>query len=371
MSHIEHSDTHSIGLQKELEGFRVNIDAIDENIVALINKRLVIGKKIGVIKDEIGSEVLDRQRENKVLERLSRINLGPCDDDMLRYIFSVIMTATRQIQRSQRISYLGPEASYTHIASLNHFRHSGQFVYEASIRDVFKQVEKKESNYGVVPVENSIEGAVNHTLDLFYEFGLTVVAEHYEPISHDLLSFSGDHDLIETVYSHPQALAQCRNWLQKKLPGARIVETTSTSQAARIAANEKNAAAIASSRAAHIYNLQVVESKIEDIPGNVTRFLVIGRDRVKKTGKDKTSVMFATSHVPGALFKVLEPLNLAGLNMVKLESRPTRHQNWSYYFFMDIEGHMDDEVVFNTIDQMKANCLYLKHLGSYPVFKPL
>lgn len=365
MTNMEDSER----LKQRLEGFRAEIDGIDEEIVGLINKRLLIGKKIGEIKDGIGSEVLDRQRENKVMERLSRINRGPAENDQLRYIFSVIMTATKQIQRSQRISYLGPEASYTHIAALNHFSHSGHFIREASIRDVFQQVDKKESNYGVVPVENSIEGAVNHTLDLFYEFDLTVVAEHYEPISHDLLSLDGNLDGIKTVYSHPQALAQCRNWLLKKLPGVRMVETSSTSQAATIAVGEKDAGAIASSRAAHIYGLQVVESKIEDFSGNVTRFLVIGRDNVKKTGQDKTSVMFATSHVPGALFKVLEAVNRAGLNMVKLESRPSRHQNWSYYFFMDIEGHMEDSMVFETIEQMKANSLYLKHLGSYPMFR--
>ncbi len=371
MPGIGGSDPVSMGLKKELAQFRVEIDAIDEKMVGLINHRLEIGKKIGGIKQNMGSEVIDQQRENKILERLSRINQGPCDDDLLRHIFSVIMTATRQIQRNRRISFLGPEASYTHIASLNHFRHSGQFVHETTIRDVFKQVQKKESNYGVVPVENSIEGAVNYTLDLFYEFDLTIEAEHYEPISHDLLSLSGDLNSIKTVYSHTQALAQCRNWLQKRLPGVAIVETTSTSHAARIAAKEKGAAAIASSRAAHIYNLQVVESSIEDLTGNVTRFLVIGRDRVERTGRDKTSVMFATAHKPGSLFKVLEQVNLAGLNMAKLESRPTRHQNWSYYFFMDIEGHVDDEIVRTTIEKMKANCLYLKHLGSYPVFKAL
>ncbi|MBI9089132.1 MAG: prephenate dehydratase [Desulfobacterium sp.] len=358
-------------LEQRLAGFRADIDGIDREIVALINKRLLIGKKIGEIKDEIGSEVLDQQRENRVLERLARINQGPAEDDVLRYIYSVIMTASRQIQRANRISYLGPEASYSHIASLNHFSHSGQFVNEVSLREVFQQVEKKESNFGVVPVENSIEGAVNHTLDLFYEFDLTIVAEHYENISHDLLSATGDIDAIKTVYSHPQALAQCRNWLRQKLPNAKIVEATSTSQAAKIAAKENHAGAIASSRAAHIYNLQVVESKIEDLSGNITRFLVIGRDKVEKTGRDKTSVMFATSHVPGALFKALDPVNKAGLNMVKLESRPTRHQNWSYYFFMDIEGHIEDKIVFDTIEEMKANSLYLKLLGSYPVSREL
>lgn len=355
-------------LEEQLETLRSGIDEIDREIVGLINRRLLIGKKIGEIKEIKGANVLDQDREKQVLKRLSEINSGPADEKVIHYIFSVIMTATRQIQKSNRISFLGPEASYTHIAALKHFRHSGRFIEVPSIREVFDEVEKKESPYGVVPIENSIEGAVNHTLDLFYEYNLNIVAEHYEPISHDLLSLSGNLSEIQVIYSHPQALAQCRGWIRRKLPQAEIIETSSTSRAASIAAKDRTASAVSSSRAAHIYGLQVVESKIEDHSGNVTRFLVIGSDRAPKSGRDKTSIMFATSHVPGALFKALEPVQQAGLNMVKLESRPTKHQNWSYYFFMDIEGHIDDDAVQQTMEKMKAHCLYLKHLGSYPVF---
>ncbi|MCK5099662.1 MAG: chorismate mutase, partial [Desulfobacteraceae bacterium] len=195
-------ETDQNKLEQQLEKLRCDIDEIDHDIVDLINKRLVIGSKIGDIKDKTGSMVFDKEREKKVLQRLARINSGPADEDVLRYIFSVIMTATRQIQKSSRISYLGPEASFSHIAALNHFKHSGQFVEQKSIREVFKEVEKKESRYGVVPVENSIEGAVNHTLDLFYEFDLNIVAEHYEHISHDLLSVSGNIKDIKKIYSH-------------------------------------------------------------------------------------------------------------------------------------------------------------------------
>ncbi|MEA1967261.1 MAG: prephenate dehydratase [Thermodesulfobacteriota bacterium] len=360
-------ETDQNKFEQQLEKLRCDIDEIDHDIVDLINKRLVLGSKIGDIKNKTGSMVLDKKREKKVLQRLARINSGPADEDVLRYIFSVIMTATRQIQKSSRISYLGPEASFSHIAALNHFKHSGQFVEQKSIREVFKEIEKKESRYGVVPVENSIEGAVNHTLDLFYEFDLNIVAEHYEHISHDLLSVSGNIKDIKKIYSHPQALAQARGWIRKKLPGAHLIETSSTSKAARIASKEPDAAAVASSRAAFIYNLQVVESKIEDYSGNVTRFLVIGNEKAGRTGRDKTSIMFATSHVPGALFNVLDPVKRAGLNMVKLESRPTKHQNWSYYFFMDIEGHFTDKSVKETVEKMKDHSLFLKILGAYPV----
>jgi chorismate mutase/prephenate dehydratase len=213
-----------------------------------------------------------------------------------------------------------------------------------------------------------MEGAVSHTLDLFVEYDLSITAEHYEGISHDLLSITGNLKDIKTIHSHPQALAQCRGWIMRKLPHARISETGSTSSAAEIAAGDPCAAAIAGSRAAHIYGLQVAASNIEDHAGNVTRFLVIGNEKPQRTGRDKTSVMFATSHVPGALFKAIEPVNRAGLNMVKLESRPNKSQNWSYYFFMDIEGHLSDHRVAETVARMQEHCLFLKHLGSYPVF---
>ncbi len=355
-------------LEEQLAELRSGIDAIDQEIVDLINKRLCIGQKIGNIKQERGSKVLDPNRERKVLEHLEKINSGPLEEDVLRYIFSVIMTATRQIQKSQRISYLGPEASYTHIAALKHFRHSGLFVEETSIRDIFSEVERKESHFGVVPVENSIEGAVNHTLDLFQEFNLHIQAEHFEKISHDLLSVSGKIQDIKKIVSHPQALAQCRGWIRRKFPDIELVETSSTSNAAKLASEDITAAAIASSRAAHIYGLQIVESKLEDYSGNVTRFLIIGHEDSSPTGKDKTSIMFATSHVPGALFRALEPVNRSGLNMVKLESRPMKDQNWSYFFFMDIEGHIQDKKVAQTLEAIQEQCLYLKHLGSYPVF---
>ncbi len=369
------SDTDKTKLEQHLTDLRQGIDSIDTDIVRLINKRLEIGKKIGAIKDKKGTEVLDINRERKIMQRLMDINTGPADDDLLKYIFSVIMTATKQIQKSNRISYLGPEASYTHIAALHYFRHSGNFIEQSGLVDIFRDVEKKESHFGVVPVENSIEGAVNHTLDLFCEFDVEITGEHYEHIYHDLLSLSGEIRDVATIYSHPQALAQCRRWIRKKFPNIKIIETSSTSQAARLASEDNSFAAIASSRAAHIYGLQVVEERIEDHSDNITRFLILGRDGVKypksldKEGRYKTSLMFATSHVPGALFKVLECVNRAGLNMVKLESRPTKNQNWTYYFFMDLEGHIMDKAVSKTVEEMKKNSLFLKVLGAYTVFK--
>ena len=353
----------------DLNQLRNQIDSIDSKILKLINQRLEIGKKVGIIKKETNTRILDRIREQNVIEKLSKINQGPANKELLSYFFNVIITATREIQKPKTISFLGPEASYTHIAALAHFKHSGKFVEQPNLYDIFREVEKKQSHFGVVPVENSIEGAVNHTLDLFADFDLNICAEHYEPVSHDLLSITGEPKDVQKIYSHPQALAQCKTWIKKKFAHSDIFETSSTSKAALLASEDKSIAAIASKQAAHLYDLQTVESKIEDYSGNITRFLVIGKDMPELTGKDKTSIMFATSHVPGALFKAIEPVNRAGLNMLKLESRPKRHQNWSYYFFLDIQGHKKDKLVSNTIKKIKKYSLSLKILGSYPVFE--
>ncbi|OFZ67215.1 MAG: prephenate dehydratase [Bdellovibrionales bacterium RIFOXYB2_FULL_36_6] len=355
-------------VENKLKSLRNQIDDIDSKILNLINQRLEIGKKVGQIKKETGSGILDRTREKSVIEKLSKINQGPADKQLLRYFFNVIITATRDIQKPKTVSFLGPEASYSHIAALAHFRYSGKFVEQPNLYEIFREVEKNESHYGVVPVENSIEGAVTHTLDLFGNFDLNICAEHYEPVSHDLLSITGEQNDVKKICSHPQALAQCRAWIKKKYSQAQIIETSSTSKAALLASEDKYMAAIASKQAAHIYALQTVESRIEDHSGNITRFLVIGKDLPEPSGNDKTSIMFATSHIPGALFKALEPIDKAGLNMLKLESRPTRHQNWSYYFFLDIEGHQQDKRLVETIKEIKKYSLSLKILGSYPVF---
>ncbi|CCK80156.1 prephenate dehydratase [Desulfobacula toluolica] len=354
--------------EHELNRLRNQIDTIDSQLLSLINQRLEIGQKVGTIKKQTGSQILDRTRERKLIERLFKLNRGPAGKDLLRYVFNVIITATREIQKPKTISFLGPEASYTHVAALTHFKHSGKFVEQPNLYEIFREVEKNQSHFGVVPVENSIEGAVNHTLDLFADFDLNICAEHYEPVSHDLLSITGEAEDVQKIYSHPQALAQCKTWIKKKFAHAEIFETTSTSKAALLASDDKTIAAIAGKQAAHLYELQSIESKIEDYSGNITRFLVIGKEMPEPTGQDKTSIMFATSHVPGALFKALEPVNRAQLNMLKLESRPTRHHNWSYYFFLDIEGHKLDKRVADTIEEIKQYSLSLKILGSYPVF---
>lgn len=355
------------GSDASITGLRSSIDRIDEKILALINKRLLLAKDIGRMKAENGSRVLDIARESTLIQRLNSLNEGPLSRSALHHVFAEIIAASREIQKNHSVAYLGPEATFTHIAAINYFGQSVNYVPQTTIRDIFCEVEKSACHYGVVPVENSIEGSVNYTLDLFFESDLKICAELYHPISHDLLSKSDMLEEIEIIYSHPQAFAQCRKWIQKKLPEAVLVECDSTAHAAKKASDNPRSAAIASSKAAHIYNLQVAASKIEDISRNTTRFLIIGKDDIKRTGSDKTSIMFVTSHIPGALYKALKPVAESGINMVKLESRPTKHENWSYFFFVDLEGHIEDRIVSGTIQKMKKLCLFLKCLGSYPV----
>jgi len=349
-----------------LKELRSAIDDIDENILNLINKRLQHAVDIGKIKKESGNRVFDNVRENEIMQRLSSLNTGPVRNNVLLHIFKDIISESRELQRPQKVTYLGPQATFTHIAALNHFGSSVDFIPQPSIRDIFIEVEKGTCHYGVVPVENSIEGSVNYTLDLFFESELKICAELYQPISHDLLAASGSIKDIDIIYSHPQAFAQCRKWLQKYLPDIPRKECSSTSFAAHKASEKSGAAAIAGSEAAGIYNLQVLANNIHDYAHNVTRFLVIGKDILPFTGNDKTSIMFATAHVPGALHRVLEPIAASGINMVKLESRPAKHENWNYFFFVDLEGHKDDDKVSKTLSDMKTLCQYMKCLGSYP-----
>ena len=350
----------------KISSLRNSINDIDDNILNLINKRLLLAKEIGQIKELNNEPILDIARETTIIKRLSSLNKGPLSNNALHNIFTEIIAASREIQKPQIVTYLGPEATFTHIAAIKHFGHSISLVPQPSIRDIFSEVEKGACDYGVTPVENSIEGTVNYTVDLFYDSDLKICAEIYLAISHDLLSAKDSLDNIKVIYSHPHAFAQCRRWLRKNLPECILEECSSTALAAQKASEKPGSAAIASREAAHIYNLQVTASKIEDFSRNITRFLVIGKDEIRRTGCDKTSIMFVTSHVPGALYRVLQPIAEAGINMVKLESRPTKHENWSYFFFVDIEGHIEDNIVKETITEMKNLCLYLKCLGSYP-----
>jgi len=368
MGHTKNESSNSPRqLEQMLNTLRGRIDAIDKDILALLNQRLEVAKEIGECKGRSSEIVMDSARETSVMKRLFSLNKGPMSNEAIGHIFTEIFGSSREAQQPHMVSYLGPEATFTHLAAKAYFGKSATFVPQASIRDVFQTVEKGEAHYGIVPVENSIEGAVNYTLDLFYESELKICAETYLNISHDLLSIAGSLKDIERVYSHPQAIAQCRKWLRKYLPDATVQEVGSTAEAARTALSNDRSAAIASSEAAQMYQLDVMASKIEDVSRNTTRFLVIGKKAARPTGRDKTSLMFVTPHTPGALYKVMTPIAEAGLNMVKLESRPSRQENWTYIFFLDVEGHIDRPEVKETVEKMRRICLFTKWLGSYPI----
>ncbi|MFZ3045250.1 MAG: prephenate dehydratase [Desulfatirhabdiaceae bacterium] len=352
--------------ETNIDSLRAEIDTIDEQLLNLMSRRLTAARKIGTIKSRNNARILDAGREKTIFQRLTSLNRGPLTTTAMHHIFSEIIAASREIQGPVSIAYLGPEGTFTHMAAIQQFGHLARLTPFFNISDVFQEIDKGNYHYGVVPVENSIEGAVNHTLDLFLETHVSICAEIYMNIAHDLLSVSDDLSEIRVIHSHPQAFAQCRKWMRTHLPHAVFEACSSTAVAAQKARDHSDAAAIASRDAAHIYQLKTVASRIEDSACNTTRFLVIGQDSPAPSENDKTSLMFATSHTPGSLYQALKPLNDAAINMVKLESRPARYANWSYIFFTDIEGHIQDSGIQKAVSKMKPLCMFIKCLGSYP-----
>jgi chorismate mutase/prephenate dehydratase len=349
-----------------LQRLRLQIDEIDARILDLINQRLCLAREIGALKSRSGSKILDVSREKRIFERLKSLNQGILHPEVLHHVFTEIIAACREIQGPVTVAYLGPEGTFTHAAAIRQFGHMARLVPLPNIAEVFSQVEKGGVGYGVVPAENSVEGPVSVTLDLLLETDANILAEIYLDISHDLWATGEDLSAVSEVYSHPQALAQCRRWLAANLPAAVCVACDSTASAAGVAARKSGAAAISGREAAEKWGLRRLAAGIEDCGRNTTRFLVIGKDAPKPSGKDKTSLVFATAHIPGALYRVLEPLNAIGVNMVKLESRPARTANWTYHFFVDIEGHIADPKIGRLLDELKQRTMFVRWLGSYP-----
>jgi chorismate mutase/prephenate dehydratase len=345
---------------------RQQIDALDRELLALLNRRQSLAQEIGRIKNREGHGTLDFQREEEVLAHLMHLNPGPLSQAALRNIFREVISAAREVQLPFGVAFLGPEATFSHLAALKKFGRATRFGPLTTIQEVFEEVEKGKYQYGVVPIENSTEGIVNVSLDLFADTSLRICGEIFLEVSHDLVSKSGQRADIEVVYTHPQAYAQCRRWLNTHLGDIPILEVASTGVAAQKAAKNPNAAAIASAFAAPLYDLRVVESRIEDQPGNVTHFFVIGPDSPGLTGADKTSIIFAVDNVPGALYKTLRPLAERGLNMTRIVSRPAKNEAWRYLFFVDLDGHRDDPQVGQALEEIKTMSAHFKLLGSYP-----
>ena len=287
-------------------------------------------------------------------------------DKSIKAVYREIMSGSLALQNPLKIAYLGPEATFTHIAALKKFGHSLDYLECDSITDVFTEVERNRASYGVVPIENSTEGAVNHTLDMFVDSDLKICSEEYLPIQHNLVSRLKNVSSIKRIYSHQQVFAQCRNWLEKNMPLATLVPVASTTVAAGFTILGRNRAAIASNLAAERYDLNILARSIEDSPHNITRLLVIGKKNERRTGSDKTSILFSMKDKSGALHDVLAPFKKNRINLTKIESRPSKKRAWRYYFFVDIQGHVDDKKVAKSIGQLKKHCSFLKILGSYP-----
>jgi chorismate mutase/prephenate dehydratase len=349
-----------------LEELRKKINNIDDEILSLLNKRAEIVLKIGKVKKAQQLSSFYPEREREILNRLSKQNKGLFPQKALISVYNEILSACRALEAPLQIAYLGPEATFTHLAAKEKFGSSVEFIPVNSISDVFTEVEKRRADFGVVPIESSTEGIVTHTLDMFIDSELNICSEILIPVTHNLLSNSKLNE-IKRVYYHPQSYAQSRTWLENNLHNVEYVEVYSTAEAARRASKEKYSAAIASELAANIYNLKIIKRRIEDRQENITRFLVIGFDTNPPTGNDKTSILFSIKDRVGALYDMLAPFARHNINLTKIESRPTKTQLWEYVFFLDLQGHQDDKEVKQALSELKELCIYLKILGSYPV----
>jgi chorismate mutase/prephenate dehydratase len=355
----------------DLGPIRQKIDSIDLQLVGLLNERLKLAGEIGKVKRSAGGQIYVAEREDAVLRKVAAQNQGPIKNEALRAIYREVMSAAIALEKPLLIAYLGPEASNTHAAALKKFGASVDYHAMPTVSDIFTAVEKGETDYAVIPIENSTEGSVREALDSFVESDLKIVAQIYLEISHALISNS-PLEQIERVYSKDQALAQCRHWLQRHLPHAQLVDAPSTSRAVQIAKQEVATAAIAGELAAEHYGVPILERNIQDKADNTTRFFVIGRQPSGAVGggKDITSLLVslgdeAASH-SGALLKMLMPLAERGINLSKVESRPSKKRPWDYYFFLDVTGHYEDANMKAALSELKKFCPLVKWLGSYP-----
>jgi chorismate mutase/prephenate dehydratase len=348
-----------------LSEHRKAIDRIDEQIVRLLNERTRHVLEIGAIKLAAGEEIYAPHRERAVLQRVARLNHGPITEASLRAIYREVMSSALSLEKTMTIAYLGPEATFTHQAAIQRFGSSLHYSAQRTIADVFAEVSRSRADYGVVPVENSTEGVVTHTLDMFVDSDLKIVAQIVLPIQHCLVSRI-PRERIRRLYIHPQTLAQCRGWIQRSFPHAEIIETSSNARSVELAARDRHAAALAGALAAEQYRVPILEHSIQDNASNATRFLVLGRQCSPPTGQDRTSLMFSIQHKVGALYSALSPFRRYKLNMTKIESRPSKRKAWEYFFFVDCDGHQEDRKLARAIAQLREQCNFVKVLGSYP-----
>ncbi len=352
-----------------LEPLRKQIDTLDSQIIELLNQRAQLVHQVGETKRAQGISIYAPEREETLLKKLvAKSKALPdslLDAKAIRAIYREIMSASLALEKDLAIAYLGPEATWTHQAARSRFGASVRYSPQTNISDVFHQVARGQADYGVVPIENSTEGAVNYTLDAFMESDLRICAQILLKIENNLIAKLPRTE-IRKIYSHPQVFGQCRVWLERHMHNVDLIEVSSTTRAAELAAAEPHAAALAGRMAAEVYQLDILEAAVQDNPNNTTRFLVISPTTCPATGHDKTSLMFCVRDKAGALFSALEPFNRLKISLSKIVSRPSKRKAWEYFFFVDLEGHYTDEAVAKAIDELEAHCSFIKILGSYP-----
>jgi chorismate mutase / prephenate dehydratase len=351
-------------MSDELLSLRNQIDAVDDQVLLLLNQRARLAQTIGHIKNGI---VYKPEREAQVVRRMQAENPGPLPAESISVLYKEIMSACRALEEPLGIAYLGPQGTFSEAAAIKHFGHATQGIPCASIDDVFRAVERGEANYGVAPVENSTEGAVNRTLDLMLNSPLKICGEVMLRVRQSLMRLGEGLSGIEVIYSHAQSLGQCQEWLSRHLPGIKTIQVNSNSEAARLAAANPDAAAIAGAIAAERYGLNILAQDIEDEVNNTTRFLVLGREDTAPSGHDKTSLVLSTRNRPGALLELLAPLAVHKIGLSKLESRPARSGAWEYVFYVDIEGHHAEPNIQAALLEVDQHCSFMKILGAYPV----
>jgi chorismate mutase / prephenate dehydratase len=355
---------------KEMREIRLKIDAVDEEIVRLLDRRAWLARRIGEIKHQNGLAAYAPARERAVLDRVAALSEGEFPKRGLQAVFREIISSSISLEGRLKVAYLGPEATFTHEAALRSFGSSIELESQVTVAEVFARVERGEVQHGVVPVENSMEGAVTHTLDELMNSPLKICGEVYLPVSQNLISSETSMGRVSLVCSHPMALAQAASWLRRELPWASLEDVDSTAEAARRAADEPGVAAVGSVLAAGAHDLKVLARNIQDARANTTRFIVLGREWAARTGRDKTSVVFSVKDRPGVLKDALSAFADEGINLTRIESRPSRKRAWTYVFFADFLGHPEEERVKRAMESLEEHCPYVSLIGAYPEVAP-
>ncbi|MDR1310641.1 MAG: prephenate dehydratase [Burkholderiaceae bacterium] len=354
-------------MEKEIKPLRDQIDTIDLQLLELLNQRARIAESVGKVKSGKDTPAYRPEREVQILRGLSERNQGPIASDALLSVFREIMSACRALEKRLMVAYLGPAGTYSEQAAYEYFGSAIDVLPCGSIDDVFRAAEAKTADFGIVPIENSTEGAINRTLDMLMQSSLTISGEMSLPINHCLMSLSGKMDSVHTICAHSHALAQCQAWLNQRYPRILRHAVSSNGEAAMISSKDFDTAAIASELAGKRYGLKVVSANIQDDPQNKTRFAVIGHQKTEPSGRDQTSLVLTVQNKAGTLYRLLEPLDKYGVSMTRLESRPARTGSWEYYFYIDIDGHAKDEKVAGALKELQERSVYFKVMGSYSV----